>query len=202
MIVYFDEFKLRQLFGGTPRALQSRALDEAEDNLQERGIVFTGNGNGYVVADISRARPQDVIAWLFEWAACVNLQRGDVMALMGRSIDALVLVRGFDNYPAHVTAKLSRLTPDEIIDACRRVSYELQAQANQTSEDDPMRAAFAEQAEADLVNAGMLGEDEGAGRSLERRPEPDHVPSAEFRDSDAEELARYMDPFYQTGGRF
>ena len=195
MICYFDENKLARILGGTPKALRSRALADAEANLIERGITFPSTGPGYVVADISRAKFTDVVAWLEEWMACVNIQRGDVISILGRDIDGLVLVRAFDVHPEQTTKKLSSLTPGEIVDACRNYAWELQAESNQLPENESM---YHPQAEQDLINAGIIPKD--SGRSLDPTPSIEQ----EFHSriyGDEESVVDYLDPF-QFDGRF
>jgi hypothetical protein len=171
-----------------------------EENAIERGILPTGHGDGFFVADITGARREDLIAWISEYAACVDVQRNDVVCLLGRGLDSLVLIRAFDNFTTEVSRRLSNLTPDELLEACQRASWEYQ-QAQEVTHDG-LEAALAKQAEIDLVNSGLLHRGEGT-TSLEPPPEPEPVISAEFRDeTPREELWRsWNDPFYNADPR-
>jgi len=195
VIIYFNEFKIRALLQATPAALHSRAFADMEQNLSERGVVVTNTGNGYFVANISRARREDVFSWLDSYAACVDVQRDDVATILGRNIDSLVLIRAFDNYPNQIVPKLSRLAPDEIYEGCQNLSYQFQAHANQI-EENPLEVAVAVD---DLEAAGLLRPDEGNASRLDPKPPPpDREMSPEFR---TEEEPNYFDPFYSDDPR-
>jgi hypothetical protein len=187
--MYFDEFKLQNLLAGTPKALHDRAIDDMEQHLVGLGVRVTGDGDGFVVLDISRAPFEHVYAFLADYAACVDVQRNDVEAILGRTVDALVLVRAFDLYGAMVKAKLSSLTPGEIYDACYQLSAQFQAEGNQI-EVTELTGAIEAQAESDLENAGLLPQTRGV---LEPKSEPERP--LRYNWGTDPEPPNFLDPF-------
>ena len=81
----------------------------------------------------------------------VEIEAGDIVPLLGRTMDALVLKRGIERG----VVKFDRLEMDEIMTTLRETAWGLQA-TSEEPEDNTGGGVFREMAEDDLLKAGFV----------------------------------------------
>jgi hypothetical protein len=187
VVIWLDENRFKQMLAGVPKAMLTRRINEMEQNAEDYGIKTLTSGDGFIRVDITGARRDYVLTWLAAHAACCDVEPGDVETLMGRNLDALVVMRGLQS-----GAKLSSVTPDELIDALETLAVRLQTTHATDYFEPGLQDAIREQAEDDLVNAGLIPAGKGLGESLEPRTSPEPHISFEFRDAPEVD---FLDPF-------
>jgi hypothetical protein len=146
-LLFTNELALREQLQRIPAALHDRftnAIEELAANLGIRPIASTSNS---VEVDISGASPANFFRFLEDaHIAAVSISPQDVVALLGRNLDSLLLKRAIERGEV----KFEKLLPEEITPSLREAAWNLVGTTTEATQLDTELAQF------DLKAAGLM----------------------------------------------
>jgi hypothetical protein len=156
-LCFINELQWNAQFARIPAALRERFCDQVEELAINLGLRAVAADAGSVELDLRGASAANFFRWLEEAnIAAVSLGPQDVVPLLGKSLDSLLLKRAIEQG----SVRLEKLPPDEIMSTMREKAWELQ----QTPEEGApeTQGVYREAAVFELQHAGLITPQEAA----------------------------------------
>jgi hypothetical protein len=156
-LLWLNEIAFNAQLVRIPQALHSRFCDSFDELATNLGIQAVDGGNGVMEVDIRGASAPNFFKFCEDASVCaVSIGPQDVVPLMGRNLDSLLLKRAIEQG----SVRLEKIPPDELMSSMREAAWELQ----QTPEEGApeTQGAYREAAVFELQHAGLLTPQEAA----------------------------------------
>lgn len=165
MYCFINEIEWNAALSRIPLALKEKFVSGVEELGANLGLDCIASEPGWLQIRI-KGTPQGLFQWFQDaHIVAVEVEAADIVPLLGKTFDALVLKRSIENGNS-----LGRLEPHELMNALREAAWSLQA----TSDDPAVTTGIYRDAAAfDLVHSGLMTQREvDAGDPFEGLSEP------------------------------
>lgn len=147
-LCYTNELAWRANLAKIPAVLHDRFCDHVEELAINLGLRAVAANDHSIEIDLSHASPANFFKWIEDAnIAAVSIGPQDVVALLGKNLDSLVLKRAIERGEL----RFEKLLPEEIMPKIREAAWSLVG----TLEEQPLGLDL-ELAKTDLIAAGLM----------------------------------------------